>query len=110
MPLINGKDVRRERQDLGLTQVALASLADVNPVTLNRFEKGMFRPSLAVQHKIQSILDSIQTLGQVFPIRVNLVEVEPLREAIENLRAGNFNVFKKINSDFTQKTRPTAIT
>jgi transcriptional regulator with XRE-family HTH domain len=49
--------IRELRNERGLTQVKLAVLADMDPATLNRLERGMGNPSLKTLERVAGALD-----------------------------------------------------
>lgn len=51
-----GENVRRKREALGLSQVALAKKIKVTNVTLNRWESGVVVPSAAMQDHVLRVL------------------------------------------------------
>ena len=51
-----GKTIRERRKTLGITQVHLAELAEVNPNTIIRIENGKINPTIQVIDRIAEIL------------------------------------------------------
>ena len=51
-----GETVRQRRKDLGITQSALADLAEVSHNTIYKFEKGQNNPSIKVIGKVLEVL------------------------------------------------------
>ncbi|MBX2966603.1 MAG: helix-turn-helix transcriptional regulator [Cyclobacteriaceae bacterium] len=51
-----GKDIRERRKELGITQSALAELAEVNVNTIMRLERGLTNPTLEVLVRIGEAL------------------------------------------------------
>ena len=51
-----GRQIKDRRDNLRITQVELADLADVSPNTLYKIERGLANPSLNVLVKITEVL------------------------------------------------------
>ncbi len=51
-----GDTIRERRKTLGITQVHLAELAEVNPNTIIRIENGKINPTIQVINRIAEIL------------------------------------------------------
>lgn len=51
-----GNTIRARRKTLGITQVHLAELAEVNPNTIIRIENGKINPTIQVINRIAEIL------------------------------------------------------
>lgn len=57
-----GKDIRKRRKELGITQPELAELAGVNVNTVVRLERGVTNPTLDVLVRIGEVLGLEVTL------------------------------------------------
>jgi transcriptional regulator with XRE-family HTH domain len=53
-----GKEVRRRRQKLGLSQAALAAEAGIHANVVGRVERGTYNPSLLTLHAIAGALNT----------------------------------------------------
>lgn len=58
---VTGEDIRREREDLGLTQGELAELLGVALNTVSRWEIGQRNPHPLVQKAIQTVLAEVRS-------------------------------------------------
>lgn len=52
---MNANDIKRIREKLGLSQEALAHLIGVSFQTINRWERGIFKPSPLALEKMKSL-------------------------------------------------------
>ncbi len=60
---MTGKDIKREREDLGLTQAALAELVGVAENTVWRWEAGLRIPHPVVLKAVQNTLVEARQRG-----------------------------------------------
>lgn len=68
-----GPNVRRQREQLGLSQAELATRVGVHPNTLPRIERGEYRPALETQIALADALDC--TVTELFPRTVEEAEL-----------------------------------
>lgn len=57
---MTGKEIREWRKQMGLTQERLAQLIGVSFQTVNRWERGIFKPSNLAIEKVQLLISRQQ--------------------------------------------------
>lgn len=80
-----GPNVRRRREQLGLSQAELAARAGVHPNTIPRIERSEFRPLLPLQIGLADALET--TVTELFPRTIE--EAELAAEAARRREEGN---------------------
>lgn len=59
----SGKDIRQEREKLGLSQERLAQILQVSVFTLSRWERGVIEPSALVLRGIEGFMTDNKKKG-----------------------------------------------
>lgn len=100
MIFIEGSEIRKWRESIGLSAKMLARVCRVAPEKLEAYEKGVYSPSAAFQRQCMVQLQAVETLANIFP-KVPIADFAGLDYMLGELHAGHMGSYHRLPEEET---------